>query len=60
MKTILNSAIDWVSIKLNAVCLIGLFTGSQLIYNLTAIATITTIIYNSIKIYKELKTQKKI
>jgi len=59
MKTILKGAIDWVSVKLNAVCLIGLFTGSKLIYTLTAVATATTIIYNSIRIFKELKTHKK-
>jgi hypothetical protein len=52
---IITDAVDWVSIKLNAVCLIGLISGSNLIIGLTAIATLSTILYNSIRIYKLLK-----
>jgi len=55
MKTMLNHTIDWMSIKLNAVCLLGFFTGSTIIATLSVIATFTTIIYNAIRIVKELK-----
>lgn len=56
----MKEAIDWTSIKLNSVCLLGLFTGSTLIAFLTGIATASTILYNGIKIYQELKKKKKI
>jgi len=59
MKTLYSDAIDWVSIKLNAICLVGFFTGSSAIATLTIIATLTTIAYNSIRIYKEIKNPKK-
>lgn len=59
MKTLYSSTIDWLSIKLNAVCLLGFFTGNSTIATLTAIATVTTILYNSIRIYKEFKNPKK-
>ena len=55
MKSLYSNAIDWLSIKLNAICLVGFFTGSQAIATLTVITTLTTIIYNSIRIYKEIK-----
>jgi hypothetical protein len=57
MKTIYNNAIDWMSIKLNAVCFLGFFTGSNLIATLSIIATVTTIIYNAIRIFKEIKNK---
>lgn len=59
MKHILNNSVDWLSIKLNAICLIGLVATSNLLSTLTIIATITTITYNAIKIYKEVKSEKK-
>lgn len=59
MKTILHNSIDWVSIKLNAICLLGLIGTSNLIAIFTLIATMTTIIYNGIRIYKEIKHPKK-
>lgn len=59
MKTIYDHTIDWLSIKLNAVCFLGFLTGSTFIASLTIIATITTIIYNSIRIFKELKNKRK-
>ncbi len=50
--------IDWMSIKLNAICFIGLIHPTMVTYTLTIAATITTIAYNVIKIYKELKIKK--
>ena len=59
MKNILRHSIDWVSIKLNAICLIGLIGTSNIVVIFTILATITTVIYNCIKIYQELKIIKK-
>jgi hypothetical protein len=59
MKQLYIDSIDWLSIKLNAICLVGFFTGSSAIAILTIIATLTTIVYNSIRIYKEVKNNKK-
>lgn len=58
MKTILNNSVDWVSIKLNAICFIGLIATSNLLSIFTLIATVTTILYNAIRIYKEIKETK--
>jgi len=58
MKEIINNSIDWFSVKLNAVCLIGLFNGDSISFTLTVLATLTTIIYNVLKIRKELKSKK--
>jgi uncharacterized membrane protein YuzA (DUF378 family) len=58
MKDIINNSIDWVSIKLNAVCLLGLFNGDLISFALTVLATLTTIAYNVLKIKKELKSKK--
>lgn len=58
MKDIINNSIDWFSIKLNAVCLLGLFNGDLISFALTVLATITTITYNVLKIKKELKSKK--
>lgn len=54
----IQEAIDWTSIKLNAVCLLGFISGSTLIVFLTGVATASTIIYNAIKIYQEIKKKK--
>jgi hypothetical protein len=59
MRQVYLNAIDWMSVKLNAVCLLGFLTNDGLITALTGIATITTIAYNGIKIYKEIKTKNK-
>lgn len=58
MKQIYFNAIDWVSVKLNAVCLLGFITGDALLTNLTILATLTTITYNGVRIYKEIKNKK--
>lgn len=55
MWHIVYNAIDWVSIKLNAPCVILFITGNQFLIGLAAIASISTVIYNGIRIYKELK-----
>jgi len=54
----MQNSIDWFSIKLNIVCLIGFTAKSDIIWALTIMATLTTIIYNSIKIYREFKKIK--
>lgn len=51
--------IDWMSIKLNAICFIGLIHPNMVTFSLTILATITTIVYNAIRIKKELKTYKR-
>ena len=58
LKTLFGNSVDWLSIKLNAVCLVGFFSGSSVMATLTIMATITTITYNSIKIYNEIKNKK--
>lgn len=54
MREIITKAIDWTSIKLNAVCSLGLMTTDQFTRNLIIIATLSTIIYNGINITKEI------
>ena len=54
MKEILIKSIDWTSIKLNAVCSLGLISTDALTRNLIIIATLSTIIYNGINITKEI------
>jgi len=60
MKNLLHNSIDWMSIKLNAICLIGLIATSNLLTIFTLVATITTILYNAIRIYKEIKNPKQL
>ena len=57
MKQIFSHAIDWTSIKLNAVCLLGFISGSHLAVVLAVAASISTIVYNGIRIYKESKNK---
>jgi hypothetical protein len=59
MKTLLLNSIDWMSIKLNAVSLLGLFSGETTLVAFAGIATGTTIIYNAIRIFKEIRNFKK-
>ena len=54
MKDIILRAIDWTSIKLNAVCTLGFLTQDKLIRNLVILATLSTLVYNSINIIKEI------
>lgn len=53
------NAIDWVSVKLNAICFLSFLSDSGFLKALGGIATFTTILYNSIKIYKETKKSKR-
>lgn len=52
------NAIDWMSVKLNAPCLLGFISGNSFLVGLAAFASISTILYNGIRIYKELKNKK--
>ena len=54
MKDIILRAIDWTSIKLNAVCTLGFLTPDKLTRNLVILATLSTLVYNSINIIKEI------
>ena len=55
MKEIFLNAIDWVSVKLNgAAIVLAVVTWSTILAWLAGIATISTIVYNGIRIYKEL------
>ena len=54
MKEIISNAIDWTSIKMNAICTIGLITNDVFVKDLVILATMSTIIYNSINIGKEI------
>ena len=59
MRTLVQHGVDWVSVKLNLVCFVGLLAQSQVLNTFTILATLTTITYNLIKIYKELKNKKR-
>ena len=59
MKDVLQSAIDWTSIKLNVVCSIGFLLDNSILQALAALATLSTLIYNSLKIYSFFKNKKK-
>jgi hypothetical protein len=52
---IILGAVDWLSVKLTGLCITVLFIGSGILTALSAVAICTTIIYNSIRIYKEIK-----
>jgi len=54
-----STAIDWLSIKLNGLCVaLAVISGNQFLGILAGIATASTIIYNGIRIYKEVKKNK--
>ena len=52
---ILDHAIDWTSIKISSFTILGIFSGLTWLQWLSAFGILTTIIYNGIRIYKELK-----
>lgn len=53
---IVASAIDWVSIKLTGLTVgLAMITANHALSLLAGVATLSTIVYNSIRIYKELK-----
>ena len=59
MKQVLQSAIDWTSIKLNVICSIGFLLDNSVLQVLAALATLSTLVYNSLKIYSFFKNKKK-
>ena len=58
MTKVLKECIDWTSIKLNAFACIGFLMQDDVMTGLTALATLTTIGYNSLNIYKFFKKRK--
>lgn len=57
--TDISQIIDWTSMKLTAAAvLLTIITWTQFMGLLSGIAVISTIIYNAIRIYKELKNKK--
>lgn len=57
IKDIIYNAIDWTSVKLSIFPLLGIFAGSTLLQVLSGIGVLSTVIYNGIRIYKELKNK---
>ena len=58
MWHIIQQAIDWTSVELNAPCLLLFITGNHFLIGIAAVASISTIVYNGMRIYKELKKTK--
>jgi hypothetical protein len=58
MTKIILQAIDWTSIKLNGFTILGIFTGVSFFQVFACIGIASTIVYNTIRIIKELKKQK--
>jgi hypothetical protein len=59
LLNVLNASIDWMSVKLNLLVLPVLFVPPHpVIFWLGVAATASTLLYNGIRIYKELKTKK--
>jgi hypothetical protein len=59
MKHLLLDAIDWNSVKLGGISLLGFISGGVILAALSTIAVVSTIVSNSIRIYKEFKEKKK-
>lgn len=59
MRSVLVHSIDWLSIKLNVVCMLGFMLGDSSLNNLIALGTVSTIVYNAIKIYQALSSKNK-
>lgn len=57
MRNVIVHSIDWLSIKLNVVCMLGFMLGDNSLNNLIALGTVSTIVYNAIKIYQTLKNK---
>lgn len=59
MLGIIYHAVDGLSLKLTGICYVPLMiNASTLTLWMAGLATLSTIIYNSIRIYKELKNKK--
>lgn len=55
----ITNAIDWMSVKLNTPCVLLLFVDVSAAFKFLGVLSIfTTIVYNSIKIYKEIKNKQ--
>ena len=59
MTKAILSEIDWTSIRLNLVASLGFLSHDDIVFFLTCIATMTTITYNFIKIYKIINKKSK-
>jgi hypothetical protein len=57
MMHLLSETLDKTSLALTAPCVFLMFTGGILGF-LSAVAVVSTIIYNTIRIYKEVKDKK--
>jgi hypothetical protein len=58
MKTVIANAIDWLSVKLCGVSTTFLFiTGDKALKWLGIAVMVSTVFYNGIRIYKELKSK---
>ena len=56
MFQMIGHSVDWISVKLNLLSITMLaITGSELATIFAIAATATTIVYNGIRIYKEVK-----
>ena len=51
-------AVDWLSVKLTGACIPFLFIGGKTTAGLGIAVMVTTLLYNLIRIYKELKVKK--
>ncbi len=59
MWQLINSSVDWLSIKLTgASILLAAITWNGFIGILSGVALLSTIVYNGIRIYKEIKNKK--
>lgn len=56
----ISTAIDWLSIKLTGVTVVLVaITGGSLLTILGVVSVVSTIVYNAIRIYKEIKNKNK-
>ena len=52
---IVDNAVDWTSVKISSFTILGIFSGLTWLQWLSVVGIASTIIYNDIRIYKELK-----
>jgi hypothetical protein len=58
MKSIILGSIDWISVRLGSVCAFAVIIPVGIIQIGSVLAIISTLTYNGIRIYKELKNKK--
>lgn len=56
---LIKECIDWTSIRLNLISLIGFASQDNIIFGMSFLATGSTIIYNGINIYKYFSKKRK-